>query len=593
MTIDDSIETRFLLGSVMQIAVLTHATAFKDRDVEQFFRLVEDGAGFAETALAPLNRSGDENGVSFKNGSAKLPKGFKSAWKNIQKGNWQNICCGLGPDGQPIPESVAIGIQEIFFAANPAIYYTLASTIQVGKLIQQYGDEKLTSIFSEKLFSCEWSGALGLYEYGDTHHLEHPRTAAVQKKGYYSITGLKERVIAGDHDLNENLIYLITTGLETGKKGENKIGLMAVPRFRLEDGQMVDNGVRVESAYATTGLKGVPCCKISFGSDKECRGFLLENLSTDPEAVFSVLEDWYAQFTLHSVAQTRNACFDLKAYSCQSQPNDSTPSRDLELSLTPVLIHLKSVYEGLQGAIHMSAFYLDCIQHGAEGQREYFSDLLTLYRSIFKSYGSVSSIEALAKGLRQGGGIAFDPESIIEQSFRDLHTGMLIGPDENRVAELFLDQILPSKKGRLFSQLLKQFETIDAHLVMSESLIETIAIWRDYIGGLIVLFGDIMEGQKQADNRISGLYAKQILKLFGDVIVCYHLIIQAIEAERILAEEGANFYNLRQEVARDPAFEKWYNKILTAEFFVVHILSLQESTIRLIQKRPQATLELI
>ncbi len=102
-----------------------------------------------------------------------------------------------------------------------------------------------------------------------------------------------------------------------------------------------------------------------------------------------------------------------------------------------------------------------------------------------------------------------------------------------------------------------------------------------------------MEGQKQADNRISGLYAKQILKLFGDVIVCYHLIIQAIEAERILAEEGANFYNLRQEVARDPAFEKWYNKILTAEFFVVHILSLQESTIRLIQKRPQATLELI
>ncbi|MBT4265927.1 MAG: hypothetical protein HOD85_17140, partial [Deltaproteobacteria bacterium] len=139
MTIDDSIETRFLLGSVMQIAVLTHATAFKDRDVEQFFRLVEDGAGFAETALAPLNRSGDENGVSFKNRSAKLPKGFKSAWKNIQKGNWQNICRGMGPDGQPIPESVAIGIQEIFFAANPAIYYTLASTIQVGKLIQQYG----------------------------------------------------------------------------------------------------------------------------------------------------------------------------------------------------------------------------------------------------------------------------------------------------------------------------------------------------------------------------------------------------------------------------------------------------------------------
>ncbi len=593
MTSDDSIETRFLLGNVMQIAVLTHAAAFQNRDVEQYFSLVENGAGFAETVLEPLNRPGDEKGVSFKKGGTKLPKGFKTAWKSIQKGNWQNVCRSQGQDGQPIPESVAIAVREKFFAANPSIYYPLASTIQVGKLIQQYGDPELTSSFSQKLFNCEWAGALGLYEYGDTHHLELPRTTAGQKKGYHTISGMKERVIAGDHDLTENFVYLITTQLQKAKNGQDKIGLMAVPRFRVEDGQMIDNGVRVESIYPTSGLKGVSCCKISFGSETECRGYLLDKLSAEPDEVFSALEDWYAQFTLHGVAQLGNACVDLKAHSRLSQPDDAISNGYLESTITPALIHLKSLNEGLQGAIYMSAFYLDCIQHGAEGQREYFSDLLTLYTSIFKTYAPVSSIDVMAKGLRQGGGIAFSTESVIEQSFRDLHTGMLIGPDENRVAEDFLDQILPSKDGRLFSQLLKQFETIDAHLVMSELLIETIAVWRDYIGGLIVLFGDIVEGQKQADTRISTLYAKQILKLFGDVIVCYHLIIQAMEAERALAEEGVNFYNLRQEVARDPAFEKWYNKILTAEFFVVHILALQESTIRLIQKKPQATLELV
>ena len=593
MTIDDSVETRFLLGNVMQIAVLMHAAAFRDRDVEQYFSLVENGAGFAETILAPLRRPGDEKGISFKKGSAKLPKGFKSAWKSIQKGNWQNICRSLGQDGQPIPESVAIAVKEKFLAANPSIYFTLASTIQVGKLIQQFGDPELVSRFSEKLFNCEWAGAMGLYEYGDTHHLEIPRTSAKQKDGYHQIIGMKERIIAGDHDLTDNFVYLITARLKKSEKGQDKIGLMAVPRFRIEGGQLVDNGVQVDSLYTTSGLKGVSCCKISFGSETECRGYLLGKLGTEPDVVFDALEDWYSQFTLHSLAQVGNACVDLKAYSRQSQPDDTKSDSYLESSIMPALIHLKSLNEGLKGAIYITAFYRDCIQHGAEAQREGFFDLLTLYTSIFKAYAPVSGFEGIAKGLRQGGGIAFNAESTIEQSFRDLQTGMLIGPDENRAAEVFLEQVLPGKDGRLFSQLLKQFETIDAHLVMSESLIETIAVWRDYIGGLIVLFGDIVEGKKQADTCISTLYANQILKLFGDVIVSYHLIIQAMEAERLLSEEGVNFYNLRQEVARDPAFEKWYNKILTAEFFVVHILSLQESTIRLIQKKPQAALELL
>ena len=590
---DDSLDKQFLLGNVMQIAVLTHAAAFQNRDIEQYFSLLQDGAGFAEVTLAPLNRFGDEKGISLRNGRVILPKGFKKAWKKTQKENWQNICRSLEPNGLPVPESVAIAVQETFFAANPAFYFALMSTIQVGTLIQQYGTEKAVSNFCTKLFSCEWSGALGLFEYGDTHHLEFPRTVAVQKDGYYTITGLKEQVIAGDHDLTENIVYLVTAQIGADKTNQDKLGLFAVPRLRDEDGHQVDNGVLLESVYSTMGLKGVPCCKISFGSGKACHGFLLENLSHDSATVFNALEDWYAQFALQSVAQTGSACFDLNAYNRRSQPDDFKPNGDPESSITPGLIHLKSISEGLRGAIYMSAFYRDCIKHGAETQREYFSDLLTLYRSVFKSYASVTGLELMAKTMRQATGIALDPEFNMEQSYRDLQMGMLLGPNENKVAEVFLNRVLPEENGRFFSQLLKQFETVDAHLALSDALTETIAIWQDYIGGLIVLFDDIMQGQKQDAEQISGLFANQILRLFGDVIICYHLIIQGIEAERILAEEEVNFYNLKQEMVKKPALRKWYNKVVTAEFFVVHILSLQESTIRLIQKKPQATLDLI
>ncbi|MBU2647107.1 hypothetical protein KKI24_20530 [bacterium] len=587
---DDIREKRFLLGNVMQIAVLTHAKAFLDRDDEAFFSLMEKGAGFAETMPFRLNRSGDQQGASCEKDRISVPGGFQNAWNKIKKEHWQNVFRSLDLTGKPIPASVAISIQEALFAANPSVYFFILSTIQAGNLIQQWGDDNLRSNFSEKLFACEWSGALGIFEPGDTHHLETPRTTAVQKGDYYAVTGLKDRVIAGDHDLSTNIVHLVMARIQDGDKRQTKTGLLVVPKLRAEGSQWVDNGLRLESMCSTMGLKGVPCCRISYGAETECRGYLLDGMEPGTLNPFS---DWFSQLALQGVAQTNATFFELAATSRGSETSLLKSSNDFSIRSTPALIHLKAISEGLRGAVYMTVFFMDCVNHGAASQREYFSDLFDLYTSVFTIYSPGSSLAVISKAMLQGGGIPFDPESTIEQRFRDLLTGTMVGPDENRAAEIFLEQTLPQANGRLFSQLLKQFETVETHLVMSEALNETTTIWRDFIGGLIVLFDDIMSGQKEGKPGISRLYARHILKLFGDVIICYHLIIQGMAAERILVEAGVNFYNLKQDVIKKPALVHWYNKLQTAEFFAVHILAMNESIIRLIQGKPQTVLELI
>jgi len=594
MTTENLLEKRFLLGNVIQIAVLTHADAFKGQDVDQYFDLLQQGEAFAATSLAPLNQSGDEKGASFKKNRIKLPGGYQGAWKKMKKENWHQIFQSQDTDGKAIPETLAIALREIFLAANPSMYYLSAATTLVGQLIKQHGGKQQVDALWGKLLDFESCGALALFEPGDTHHLEFPETVAVHRaEGHYEISGLKERVMGADHELTENIIYLLTARIRTENGGEKKMGLLAVPRF-LEDGKkQIDNGVRLEGIHSTTGLKAASCSRVSFGDGAECRGYLLEGLGTDSVAIFKALNDWYTQLALQSVVQTEMAMSDLSHYGKKTESGSTRSADTFSVRINPTLTHLRSLNEGLRATFYTAAFYQDCALHGADSQKEYFSDLLNLYSTILTAYAPTQALDLVSKGLHRNSGLAYAAGSAIERGVRDLQTGVLLGVEENRAAEMFVDEILPGSGGRLLGQMLKQFETVDSHQVMSEALTESIAIWRDYIGGLIVLFGDIINGKNESETRISSMFAGLVLKLFGDVIVCYHLIVQGMEAERILAEEDANFYNLKQEVTNKPELKVWYNKLLLVEYFAVYVLSMQESTIRLIQRNPQAVLEQI
>ncbi len=592
MTTNKLLEKRFLLGNVMQIAVLTHADAFKDGDIEQYLDLVKQGAEFADSVLKPLYRSGDVKGATMQKGRVKLLGGYKKAWEKIKKEKWQNVFDFKGLDGGTIPESVAIAVQEELMAGDPSICLILASTVMAGGLIQKFGRDVSIKKLGKKLLDCELCGSLALFDADNTHQMEMPRSVAVPlEDGSCSVTGMKEQVIAGDHDLSENIVYLVTARIETGKGGGGKATLLAVPRFLEDNGKLIDNGVRVEGLQSTMGLKSAPCVRLSFGADGESRGFPLELPVEEFSDVNQLLTGWYAQLALQSVVHTGKAVSDLFDYGDGFQTDGIKSADEFSARITPAMTFLKAVDEGLRGALYMSAFYNDCLQHGAESQKAYFSDLFSLYSSLFMTYAPTRALEAIFKALHHAGGIAFNPEYAMEQSLRDLQTSMLIGRDENIMADFLLNKVLPRDNGRILQQLLKQFESVDSHLVMSETLNETVAIWQDYIGGLIVLFDDIMKGQQEPEARISPLFSGHILKLFGDVILCYHLIVQGMEAERVLVEGEANFYNLRQEVANKPELKKWYNKLLLAEYFAVHVLSMQESTIRLIQRNPQAVLE--
>ena len=88
-----------------------------DRDVT--------GAGF-------LNDSGDKTGAKLTGDTVTMPPGFQDAYRAFVEGGWNGLPVETEWDGQGLPWTVAMAVQEMLQAAN--IISTPAPTVSVFSL---------------------------------------------------------------------------------------------------------------------------------------------------------------------------------------------------------------------------------------------------------------------------------------------------------------------------------------------------------------------------------------------------------------------------------------------------------------------------
>src|SRR5690606_32466699 len=86
-------DMRFVLSEVFEADKLWASMAgTRDTvDPDTAEAILEEAAKLSSSLLAPLNRSGDEEGCTWNNGVVTTPKGFKEAYQTYIEGGW----CGL------------------------------------------------------------------------------------------------------------------------------------------------------------------------------------------------------------------------------------------------------------------------------------------------------------------------------------------------------------------------------------------------------------------------------------------------------------------------------------------------------------------
>ena len=251
--------------------------------------ILEEMAKFAQNVTLPINRTGDEEGATYNNGTVTTPAGFKEAFKQYAEGGW----IGLGADeewgGQGMPKMLTVLADEMLFATNPSFMLYPLLSVGAGMALNSYASQEQKETYLPKIYSGEWSGTMCLTEPHAGTDLGIIKTKAEPNAdGTYNITGTKIFITGGDHDLAENIIHLVLAKTPDAPAGSRGISLFIVPKFIVNaDGSLGErNPVGPGSIEHKMGIKASATCVMNFDGAK---GYLVGKENEGLAAMFVMM----------------------------------------------------------------------------------------------------------------------------------------------------------------------------------------------------------------------------------------------------------------------------------------------------------------
>lgn len=434
-----------------------------ERDIVDSY--IEAAASFAENEIAPLNRSGDEEGCTFDNGKVTTPKGFKEAYKQYCELGFAALAADEEFGGQGMPFSLSTVVNEIMGSANWSFSMYPGLSHGAIQTLEHHGTEEQKSIYLEKMVTGEWSGTMCLTEAHAGSDLGIIRTKAEPNDdGSYSITGQKIFISAGEHDMTDNIVHIVLARLPGAPAGTKGISLFIVPKINVNaDGSLAEpNQVTCGSIEHKMGIKASATCVMNFDGAK---GFLI-----GPEN-----RGLQCMFTFMNVARIGTAIQGLTASEIAFQGSleyakDRLAMRSMSGAKAPdkvadpiifhpavrnMLLTEKAFAEGGRALAYYLSFFADVVVKGTGEEQEYADQMLSLLTPIAKAFLTETGYESANHGVQVYGGHGFIREWGMEQNVRDTRIACLYeGTTEIQSLDLLGRKVLGSQ-GKMLANFTK------------------------------------------------------------------------------------------------------------------------------------------
>ena len=377
--------------------------SYPDLD-EDLLGAILDGAGaLAAETLAPINRSGDQAGVSLKDGVVTAAPGFREAYNAYKAGGWQGLAADPAYGGQGLPRAVALAVMETVHSANMSFGLLPMLTLGAIEAIEQHGAPDQKKLYLEKLISGEWSGTMNLTEPQAGSDLGVLTTKAVpQADGSYAITGQKIFITWGEHDLAPNIVHLVLARIEGAPAGSKGISMFIVPKFRDADGSR--NAVRCIGVEEKMGIHASPTCTLAY---EGATGWLIGEENRGLAAMFTMMNAARLNVGMEGVAVAEAAYQKALTYAKERKQGGA-----LIIEHPDVRRMLMTMRAKIQAG---RAICYACAVAADVGDKP-MEDLLT---PLAKAWSTDLGVEAASLGVQVHGGMGFVEEGGAAQFYRD------------------------------------------------------------------------------------------------------------------------------------------------------------------------------
>ena len=420
----------FVLNDVLNVQQYNNVPGFADATSDIVSAVLEEGGKFCENVLYPLNKSGDREGCSLKDGEVTTPAGFKDAYKQMTEGGWTALSGDPKYGGQGLPAYLNLAFNEMVTSSNMAFGMYPGLTGGAAHAIHIGGSDEQKEMYLPKMISGEWSGTMNLTEPHCGTDLGMLRTKAVPNgDGSYAITGQKIWISAGEHDMSGNIIHLVLARIEGAPQGVKGISLFVVPKFLPdESGEPGErNTLQCGGLEEKMGIHGNATCVMNYDGAK---GWLVGDENKGLRTMFIMMNEARLGVGLQGLGLAEIAYqYSLAFAKDRIQGRSLTGPKNPDGPADPIIVHpdvrrmlmnQKVFVEGARALALWTALHGD-LEHKSEDDatREKSGDYMALLTPVIKGYLTDKGYDCVSEGLQVHGGSGFTAEWGIEQTLRD------------------------------------------------------------------------------------------------------------------------------------------------------------------------------
>ncbi|ERI50813.1 acyl-CoA dehydrogenase [Pseudomonas sp. EGD-AK9] len=551
-------DMRFVLNEVFEVSKLwAELPALAEVvDAETASAILEEAGKVTAGSIAPLNRSGDEEGCSWEGGAVKTPAGFPEAYQTYAEGGWVGV--GGSPEfgGMGMPKVIGAQVEEMVNSANLSFGLYPMLTAGACLSILNHASEELKAQYLPAMYEGRWAGSMCLTEPHAGTDLGIIRTKAEpQADGSYKVSGTKIFITGGEQDLSENIIHLVLAKLPDAPAGPKGISLFLVPKVMVgADGSLGErNAVNCGSIEHKMGIKASSTCVMNFDG---ATGYLVGEVNKGLNAMFTMMNYERLGVGIQGLALGERSYQNAVEYArerIQSRAPTGPVAKDK--AADPIIVHpdvrrmlltMKALNEGGRAFSSYVAMQLDTAKYSEDkATAKRAEELVALLTPVAKAFLTDMGLETTVHGQQIFGGHGYIREWGQEQLIRDCRiTQIYEGTNGIQSLDLMGRKIVGSG-GSYYKHLADEIKAFVASA--DANLDEFTKPLAAAVQNLDELTAWVLDRAKGNPNEI-GAASVEYLQVFGYTAYAY---MWALMARAALGKEGQDeFYASKLGTAR-------------------------------------------
>ncbi|MHA6639134.1 acyl-CoA dehydrogenase C-terminal domain-containing protein [Stutzerimonas frequens] len=425
-------DMRFVLNEVFDAPKLwqTLPALAEVVDAETADAILEEAGKITANSIAPLNRSGDEEGCRWDAGAVSTPAGYRDAYQLYAEGGWVGVGGDPAFGGMGMPKVISAQVEEMMNSASLAfgLYPMLTSGACLS--IYAHASEELKQKYLPNMYAGVWSGSMCLTEPHAGTDLGIIRTKAEpQADGSYKVSGTKIFITGGEHDLTDNIIHLVLAKLPDAPAGSRGISLFLVPKVLVnDDGSLGErNSLSCGSIEHKMGIQASATCVMNFDG---ATGWMVGEANKGLAAMFTMMNYERLGVGIQGLATGERSYQSAIEYARERiQSRAPTGPIAQDKAADPIIVHpdvrrmlltMKALNEGGRAFSSYVALQLDIAKFSDdEAARQRAEAQVALLTPVAKAFLTDMGLETTVHGQQVFGGHGFIREWGQEQLVRD------------------------------------------------------------------------------------------------------------------------------------------------------------------------------